>query len=152
MNNFETQFARFVISWRWVIVASTLLIVGAAAYGCKNLYLSSSYRVMFGEDNPQLLAFDEIEKKYSKNDNVMIVVSPKDRNIYNPETLRAVAELTKEAWQTPYSSRVDSITNFQHTEAEEDDLIVADLVGNPAGADLERIRRIATSEPLLVDL
>ena len=53
MNNFETQFARFVLSWRWVIVVSTLLIVGAAAYGCKNLYLSSSYRVMFGEDNPQ---------------------------------------------------------------------------------------------------
>ena len=80
----------------------------------------------------------------------MIVVSPKDRNIFNPETLSAVAELTKEAWQAPYSSRVDSITNFQHTEAEEDDLIVADLVGNPAAADLERIRRIATSEPLLV--
>lgn len=151
MNNFETQFARFVLNWRWVIIISTLIFVGIAGYGCKNLYLSSSYRVMFGEDNPQLLAFDEMERKYSKNDNVMMVVAPKDRNIFNPEILTIVAELTERAWQAPYSSRVDSITNFQHTEAEEDDLIVADLVGDPQAVDLTKLRQIATSEPLLVD-
>ena len=32
-----------------------------------------------------------------------------------------IEETTEKAWQVPYSNRVDSITNFQHTEAEEDD-------------------------------
>ena len=152
MSNFEIRFSEFVIQWRWSIIISMLLIVGCAALGAKNLYLSSSYRVMFGEDNPQLIAFDEIENKYAKNDNVMLVIAPNTREVFTPEILTVVAEVTKAAWQAPYSSRVDSITNFQHTEALEDDLIVADLVSDPTTLDdqgLERIRRIATTEPLL---
>lgn len=154
MSSFEVRFAEFVIRNRWFLIISLLLIVGISAFGAKNLYLSSSYRVMFGEDNPQLIAFDEIENKYAKNDNVMLVVAPKDRNVFTQDILSIVAELTEAAWQAPYSSRVDSITNFQHTEAIEDDLLVADLVPDPTSLDqtkLDRIRRIATSEPLLAD-
>ncbi len=53
----------------------------------------------------------------------------------------------------PYSSRVNSITNFQHTRGEEDDVIVEDLVQNAkslSDADLNRIKQIALSEPQLV--
>ncbi|MGR8949282.1 MAG: efflux RND transporter permease subunit [Gammaproteobacteria bacterium] len=152
MSNFEIRFAEFVVRMRWPIIVMMLFIVGAAAFGVQNLYLSSSYRVMFGEDNPQLIAFDEIENKYAKNDNVMLVIAPKDRNVFTPQVLQIVAEVTEAAWQAPYSSRVDSITNFQHTEAIEDDLIVADLVKDPLALDnqgLQRVRQIATTEPLL---
>ena len=45
-----------------------------------------------------------------------------------PQVLDAVEFLTLEAWQLPFVLRVDSITNYQHTTATEDDLIVADLV------------------------
>lgn len=154
MSSFEVRFAEFVIRSRWWVIILCLVLVGIAASGAKNLYFSSSYRAMFGDDNPQLLAFEEIENKYAKNDNVMIVVAPTGGNIFTPEVLQVITELTKQAWQTPYSSRVDSVSNFQHTEAVEDDLLVADLVKEPAGlndAELERIRGIATSEPLLAN-
>ena len=52
------------------------------------------------------------------------------------------------------STRVDSITNFQHTEAEADDLLVQDLVENAmdlSDEELARIRAIALSEPILVN-
>ena len=38
-------------------------------------------------------------------------------------------EATEDAWQIPHSTRVDGITNFQHTWADGDELIVEDLVG-----------------------
>lgn len=60
--------------------------------------------------------------------------------------------MTEKAWQIPYSTRVDSISNFQHTYAEGDDLIVEDLISdaeNLRDADLNRIKAIALSEPLL---
>ncbi|MBW2719184.1 MAG: MMPL family transporter, partial [Deltaproteobacteria bacterium] len=68
------------------------------------------------------------------------------------DTLAAVGEITDRAWQLPFATRVDSITNFQYSHAEEDDLIVDDLV------DLEReytpdelteLEAIALAEPLL---
>lgn len=66
--------------------------------------------------------------------------------------LSAVKALTEEAWQIPYSIRVDSITNFQATYGVDDDLIVEDLVGNPQGLsaqDFEAKKQVALNEPLL---
>ena len=55
-------------------------------------------------------------------------MAPKNENVFDPDNLYILRELTKRLWQTPSSSRVDSITNFQWTRAEGDDIIISDLV------------------------
>ena len=75
-----------------------------------------------------------------------------DGNVFTRETLKVIETLTEKSWQIPYSTRVDSISNFQHTYAEGDDLIVEDLVSDAeqlSDADLARIKNVATNEPLL---
>ena len=60
--------------------------------------------------------------------------------------------LTAEAWQIPYAIRVDSLSNFQHTEGIEDDLIVGDLITDATAledAELARKQQISLAEPLL---
>jgi predicted RND superfamily exporter protein len=154
MHEFEANFGRLVLHYRWWIIALTLVAVFLAASGGKNLQFTTNYRVFFSADNPQLLAFEALEKTYAKNDNVMFVLTPRDGAVFTRETLAAVETLTDKAWQTPYSIRVDSLSNFQHTYAEGDDLVVGDLVndaGQLADADLARIRNIAMNEPLLLD-
>jgi predicted RND superfamily exporter protein len=111
-------------------------------------------RVFFSDENPQLKALDALENTYTKNENVLFVVAPKNGDVFTRATLAAIEELTEASWKMPYSSRVDSITNFQHTRAEEDDLIVEDLVTDaPSLSDeeLDAKRAIALSEPLLVN-
>jgi len=137
----------------WIIVFSILWVVGLSI-GAKNLEFKSDYRVYFSKDNPQLLAFEAIQDTYSKSDNVLFVIQPADGLIFSKDTLMAISELTEKAWQIPYSSRVDSITNFQHTVAEEDDLIVSDLVSEAAnltGQEIEKIKQVTINEPLLVN-
>lgn len=126
-----------------------ILLVGA---GAKNLVFKSDYRVFFSDQNPQLTAFERMQKVYSKSDNVAFVITPKSGPLFTPERLAAIHQLTTQSWQIPYSNRVDSITNFQHTYAEQDDLIVADLVLDPDtldNAQMERLQSIAVAEPLL---
>ena len=80
------------------------------------------------------------------------MLAPKDGRVFSTETLASTIALTKAAWQIPYSSRVDSITNFQHTVAEGDDLTVDDLVpgaGELDAATLQEIHDVALREPLL---
>ncbi len=144
------KFAAQIIRWRWVIIVLTLLVVGVIASGITNIGFSSNYRVFFSSDNEQLVAFETIQNTYSKSDNVLIVVEPEDGEVFTRDVLAAVKELTERSWQLPYSPRVDSITNYQHTRAEEDDLIVTDLVEFPEDVDLEYVRNVALSEPLLV--
>ncbi|MCW9023911.1 MAG: hypothetical protein OQK73_04445, partial [Gammaproteobacteria bacterium] len=152
MHELEARFGHWIIKWRWAVIVFCLLLVVIAATGGKNLALTTNYRVFFSADNPQLLAFDELENTYTKNDNVMFVLTPKDGDVFTSQTLAAVEDLTTRSWQLPYSIRVDSISNFQHTEAEGDDLIVRDLVKdalNLKQTELETIRQVAINEPLL---
>jgi predicted RND superfamily exporter protein len=137
----------------WVILVS-LSFAMIAAYGAKNLTFKSDYRVFFGDDNPQLVAYESMQKIYNKSDNVSFVVVPEDGNVFTAKHLQALKELTKQSWQVPYSNRVDSVTNFQYTFAEDDDMIVEDLVMNTVNLssnDLDEIKYIALSEPLLVN-
>jgi len=152
MRDFEAKFGTWVIKYRWLIITLSLLLVMAAASGGRFLVFKADYRVFFSDDNPELQAFDNLEKTYSRNDNVLFILTPKDGNVFTRKTLNVIETLTEKSWQIPYSTRVDSITNFQHTYAEGDDLIVADLVSNAealSDADLARIKQIATNEPLL---
>jgi predicted RND superfamily exporter protein len=131
-----------------------LIIVMAIGYGGKNLQFNTNYRVFFSEENPQLSAFDKIERVYIKTDNILFTVKPKQGDVFQPHVLKLLQELTADSWRLPYSQRVDSITNFQHTYAEEDNLTVTDLVGKD-GEQLSQIERdsiktIALMEPLLV--
>lgn len=152
MKDLESKLGQWVIKYRWLIIIISLLLVFAAATGGRFLVFKADYRVFFSKDNPQLLAFDKLEKTYSKNDNVLFVVTPKDGNVFTRETLKVVETLTEKAWQIPYSTRVDSISNFQHTYAEGDDLIVEDLITDAeqlSDTDLLRIKNVAINEPLL---
>ena len=66
--------------------------------------------------------------------------------------LAAVEELTDIAWQLPFSIRVDSLSNHQHTEVEGDDLIVRDLYTDAMSMNANEqalVDRVSTTEPAL---
>lgn len=136
----------------WQVVIITLVITAIAAMGASQLVFKSDYRVFFSPDNPELNTFEAMQKIYSKSDNVAFVIAPSDQKTFTPNAISAIHTLTNEAWQIPYSTRVDSITNFQHTFAEGDDLVVEDLVlelDDLSDERLNKIKAIALAEPLL---
>jgi predicted RND superfamily exporter protein len=151
---FAKAFGEWVVRWRWPVLVLSVAAVAWAASGGRFLTFTTDYRYFFSERNPQLAAFEALQNTYAKNDNVLIALAPKDGDVFTPETLAAVKALTTEGWQVPYSLRVDSLTNYQHTTADGDDLLVRDLVADPAALapdDLKRVRRVALAEPLLVN-
>ncbi len=142
----------FLFKWRWVVLVGTLGVAALAASGSRFIEFKNDYQYFFREDNPQLRAFEDLQEIYTKNDNTLIVVAPESGKVFEPDTLAAIGEITERAWQLPFATRVDSITNFQYSHAEEDDLIVDDLVDlerDYTPAELDELRAIALAEPLL---
>ncbi len=142
-----------VLRFRWLVLALALLVMLAAAAGLPGLTITGSYRVLFGEDNPHLLAFDAVQDTYSASRSALIAVAPREGSVFTRETLDAVEELTEAAWLTPHSVRVTSLTNYFHSEAVEDELTIEPLVEDAmslSDADLDRVRTIALNEPELV--
>jgi len=147
------RYTEWILKWRYLVILLALVMVGLIGSGAPNLMpFSNDYRVFFSKDNPQLTAFENLQDTYTKDDNVLFVISPKNGKVFTPENLAAIKSITEEAWQIPHSIRVDSITNFQHTYAEEDDLIVDDLVVDPTSMDekaLNYAKQVALKEPAL---
>jgi predicted RND superfamily exporter protein len=153
LESFINRYVDWVLKHRWIVVIGTIVLTILIASGAKNLRLDTNYRVFFSADNPQLQLFEEIQNVYSKNDNILFVLGTQDEGVFKNQTLDAIEKLTKESWQIPYSTRVDAITNFQHTRAEGDDLIVEDLVEDAlqkSSEDLKNAKVIALSEPFLI--
>ena len=153
-ESLSARYSRFIIRHRWLVVVCSLLLFIAGIAGIPRAGFNASYRVFFGEDNPQLQAFDKFQEVYAKDDNVTIVIHHPDKPAFSNEVLTTVQDLTAALWKTKLVTRVDSITNYQHTEVIGDDLIVEDLIAElPLSAQaLKAKERIALAEPLLVRL
>ncbi len=151
---FNQRFADYVVSHPWRILLLSIVVIMITASGARFLEFTNDYRVFFSEDNPELKAFEAMQDIYTKTDNVLFVVEPENGEIFSKKTLDVIEKLTDQSWQIPYSTRVDSITNFQHTIAQNDDLQVSDLVENAfefTDNELVYVRDVALNEPLLVN-
>ncbi len=147
------KFAGLVVKFRWFFLVLMLAIIVLAAMGAKNLHFNNDYHIFFDADDPRVMAFENLQNTYTKNDNVLMVLAPKDGKVFTRKTLAAIEDITEKAWQTPYSIRVDSLSNYQHSESVEDDMSVANLYEDAqklSDADLQKIKNIAVHEPLLL--
>ena len=147
------QYAEGVVKFRWIYLIASLLFIVIAGSGAKNLFFNNDYRVFFNENDPRLQAFESLQNTYTKNDNVLMVLAPADGEVFTQKTLSAIEDITKRAWQTPYSMRVDSLSNFQHSTSIEDDMSVGDLyedANSLSGEDLLKLKSITLNEPLLL--
>jgi len=154
MKELENEIGSWVIKNRLWIILATILVTIVSVVGASNLSMVTNYRVFFSENNPQLLAFEALEKTYANNDNVLFVLTPKNNKVFSKSSLKAIIDLTKSSWQIPYSTRVDSVSNFQYTYANEDELVVGDLIKEPERLTDEQLiskQKIALSEPLLIN-
>jgi predicted RND superfamily exporter protein len=151
--NLFSVYSSWVIRWRWPVLIISVLIAIIAASGIRFFNFTADYRVYFSPEDPQLIAYNELEYTYTSTENLIFVLQPKEGDIFTRETLGIVQKLTEDVWQIPHVSQVNSITNFQHTEAKDDMLTMDDLVEDAESlspADLDRIKHVALNELPLV--
>lgn len=147
------RIADYLIKYRLLLFIISVIFVAIASTGFSKLKYQADYKVFFAPDDPYLLAFEDLQDTFSRVDNVAFVIVPKNKDMFSTEGLSSILWLTESAWKMPYSVRVDSLSNYQHTSVQGDELMVQDLipkdyVGSPDTN--KRIRDIAMGEPMLV--
>lgn len=151
-ETFADRFAASLVRGRWGLLALASVLLLAALVGALRLTYSNDYRLFFDDNNPDLAALTRLEATYARTDSVMIVLHARDGDLFTAERLGLVRTLTERLWQMPHASRVDSLTNYQHSWAEDDDLYVADLVPPDeeiTPEDVTRARDVAANDPLI---
>ena len=154
LKTLQKNYRNLIIKKPWLMLLISVLFTVICGMGLKGLSQNPDNRIFFSKNDPNLVALETLEKTYTKNDNIFIMVAPKNGNVFDPTNLEIIRGLTKKLWQTPASSRVDSITNFQWTRAEGDNIIISDLVpDNNINKNIsDNAKEVALNEPMIVNL
>ena len=148
------QYSKFVTSKYKIVIFLTMTFLLFPVLGLKHIDFSTDYRKFFGGNDKHVKAFDELQGSYAKYDNIMVVIEPEAGNVFTNDVLSVIENATESFWKIPYSTRVDSITNFQNSYSINDELIVEELVKNAESftpSQLNEIREIATTDPATVN-
>ena len=146
MNHVESFIAMIVARPRLTILLSLLAVIALAAGSTRLTTVEVEFRNHFSESDPHIVALDQLEERYALSDAILVAVAPREGTIFTRETLVAIEELTEQLWRTPYATRVDSISNYTHSQGFEDELVVEPLIEDAASlgdTDIERIMDIA---------
>ena len=65
------RYSEALLRYRWPVVVLATLIMLAMTAGAPLIKVSNDFRILFSEDNPQLLAFDALEATYSESNTLL---------------------------------------------------------------------------------
>lgn len=135
-----------------IVLCLVLMQRGGLLSEDSDIGFATDYRIFFDEDDPQRQAMEAIEQEFTKSYTLVYILEALDGDLITAERLQALQWLTDKSWRLEHVQRVNSLSNYQHTSADGDDLWVEDLFYEPADYDseaLQRVRDIALSEPEL---
>ena len=113
----------------------------------------SGYRGFVENEFTHYKNITNLEEKYGKIDVLTYAIKADEGDIFQKDVLLLIDELTNNSWQTPYSSRVESITNHQYTKVNGDDIDIGDFITNIDSLtedDLSNLKSLALKEDNVV--
>lgn len=148
------RYINFIFCHKFLVVIVAIGCIATATAGCLFLQFSADYRAMFSKDNPQLMAYEELQEKYTKDNNVFFIIEPQNQDVFTPSMFTFITDFTNEAWKLPFTARVDSLSNYQHSFSHDDEIFITDLIPNSSSIsapEIQRIANIAKTDPQIVN-
>lgn len=138
-----------LINYRWLWLALSFTLTAFSTIGFKHFFFDASPRSYFKEGHEAYDRFKEVEDRYGKDFRVFFMLSAKTGDMFDKENLEALLEMTEAGWSLPLVRRVDSLSNYQHTFSENDELLVEDFISSELldeEEELSKRRKLATSD------
>ena len=142
-----------LIQFRWLLFTLSVVFIGFSCYTLKFFKFDSSPYVYFKQGYEPFDRLELMEETYGRDFKVFVMVSATEDDIFTPDHLTAIKSITDEVWGYDFVRRVDSITNFQYIEGQDDYLNVENLFTDEVMADPELItqrKTIALNDPDIV--
>ena len=144
MNKFKDSLIKNIQEHPKRYLLISLLLFFSTVPGLLLLKEDYSYRIWYSESDPLLQTFDEFEKKFGNDDNLIIGLY-NEKGLYNPKSMQMLHNLTNDMWKVESIVRVDSLTNFDYVSTEGDEIDVAplideDLISKYTQSDIDKLQ------------
>jgi predicted RND superfamily exporter protein len=143
---------QFLVRHRWATVAVILASMGIAAYGARTIQVRFQYRDFYDyQGNPRVPLLDRSNAEFGDPAGyvVLLIEAP---DVFQPDVLRYVSDLTRQLEPAPEFSEVTSLANARSIRSEGEDVetgpVMRAVPRTPQ--EIEHLRRAALGSSLLV--
>ncbi|MFZ1547532.1 MAG: hypothetical protein WAT12_10610 [Candidatus Nitrotoga sp.] len=98
------RYIEWIIRYRFVVITLTLVITIAAVIQAKNLNIIIDPNTMLPQSHPYVTTSNQVEKVFGSKYVVMVGITPKEGDIYQPAKIRG--QVLVAAWQCRTIERV----------------------------------------------
>ena len=95
------RYIEWIIRYRFVVIALTLIITIAAVIQAKNLKIIIDPNTMLPQSHPYVTTSNQVEKIFGSKYVVVVGITPKEGDIYQPVMLEKIQHMTAAFLQTP---------------------------------------------------
>ncbi|WP_051207778.1 efflux RND transporter permease subunit [Saccharospirillum impatiens] len=119
MNGLIKGWARWVVRGRWAVLALVAAAIGASFLPMSNLYYDNSNERFFLEGDPNLATFNDLLYRFGDVEYLSVGVDAPmgDVDLFTPETLGVISELTRFLEDQPEVTQVRSLSKYQYTHS-----------------------------------
>jgi predicted RND superfamily exporter protein len=127
VERFFAALARFIITYRIVVLIIVFGVVGALGVQIRHLRFDTSNEGFLRENDPILSVYNDFRDQFGRDD--MLVLAIESDHIFTANFLYTLAKLHDDlAEQVPYVNDITSLINVRNTRGEGDVLLVDDLL------------------------
>lgn len=123
VQKLQDQICEFVLHRPKLSLCLSLVITALFSLGIPKLRNDFSIKIWFDPQDPLITKLDNFERQFGNDESVVVMLCDQ-KGIFNPEGIEALSGLTKRMWYLPEVLRVDSLSNYQMTVVEGDDINV----------------------------
>ncbi len=95
------RYIEWIIRYRFVVIALTLVVTIAAVIQTKNLKIIIDPNTMLPQSHPYVMTSNQVERIFGSKYVVVIGITPKEGDIYQPAVLEKIQHMTAAFLQTP---------------------------------------------------
>jgi len=152
-----TYLANFVIRHRALVISLIMVVTCALASQIRNLQIIIDPATALPQQHPYVIGTNLAEKVFGSNYMLVVAISPKEGDIYQPEVLERVRKVSDELLKIPGIQK-DTLMSLSARRAKAiegvaDGIDVQPLMDKTptSDADMARLRRAVALNPLYID-
>ena len=152
MIKYYSKAAEFPVNHPWLTLLAVFCFLIVSTAGLNKLIVTGDFESILDKDDPLLVDHYRVKQDFVDSKRVVVAIHSPQKSIFTAETIGFLQKFTEQAWSTPFASRVDSLTNYQHTQADGDNLLVGDLFADDVVITRQLLKAgesIALQEPSL---
>ncbi|WP_412474340.1 efflux RND transporter permease subunit [Halobacteriovorax sp. YZS-1-1] len=132
--------AKYIVDHTKTCLFLSFLLLAIAGSGIVKIKANYSVKGWLMDDDQRLVDLKAHEGTFGSSDTIDIMLYKED-GIFDEKTVKTIQDITRDLWQIKHIVRVESLTNYNSIESEEDDIFITPFLDEEVELSAENLAK-----------